>query len=51
MTDNRSISLRIDQFALRHPFLMWLLNGVLMLFVTGALIMTAEAPVELYQAF
>jgi hypothetical protein len=51
MTKNESISQRLDQFGRRHPGLMWLVNGTLMLFVTLVLLTTTEAPVVLYQAF
>ena len=51
MKENETVSQRLDQFARRHPRLIWLVNGVLMLFVTLVMIMTAEAPVVLYQAF
>jgi hypothetical protein len=48
---NGPISYRLDLFARRHSRLMWLANGVLMLLVTLVMIMSAEAPVVLYQAF
>ncbi len=51
MTKNGSIRQRMDHFGRQHPRLMWLVNGILMLFVTLVLITTAEAPLVLYQAF
>ena len=51
MTKDESLSQRLDQFGRRHPCLMWLANGILMLFVTLVLLTTTEAPVVLYQAF
>jgi hypothetical protein len=51
MTKDESISQRLDQFGRCHPRLMWLANGILMLFVTLVLLTTTEAPVVLYQAF
>jgi len=51
MKGNETISCRIDRFARQHPSLMWLANGLLMLFVTLVLMMMTEAPVVLYQAF
>jgi hypothetical protein len=51
MTTNKSFSQRLDQFGRQHPCLMWLANGMLMVFVTLVLITTTEAPIVLYQAF
>jgi hypothetical protein len=51
MTDKVSISQRFDRFGREHPRLFWLLNGILMAFVTLILLTTTEAPLVLYQAF
>jgi hypothetical protein len=51
MKMNETLSQRLDLFARQHPGLMWLMNGLLILFVTLTLLMTTEAPVVLYQAF
>jgi hypothetical protein len=51
MMKTGTLSYRMDQFGRRHPGLMWLANGILMLFVTLLLLTTTEAPVVLYQAF
>lgn len=51
MTKIATFSKRIDQFGRRHPRLMWLANGILMLLVTLVLLTTTDAPVVLYQAF
>jgi hypothetical protein len=41
----------LQQLSHRHPFFMWTLNSILMIFVTLVLLTTTEAPVVLYQAF
>jgi hypothetical protein len=51
MMKTGTLSYRMDQFGRRHPGLMSLANGILMLFVTLLLLTTTEAPVVLYQAF
>jgi hypothetical protein len=51
MMKTGTLAYRLDQFGRRHPVLMWLANGILMLFVTLLLLTTTEAPVVLYQAF
>jgi hypothetical protein len=51
MMKTGTLPYRMDQFGRRHPGLMWLANGILMLFVTLLLLTTTEAPVVLYQAF
>ena len=51
MMNDESTIQRLDNFGRQHPRLMWLANGILMIFVTIVLIMATEAPVVLYQAF
>jgi hypothetical protein len=51
MIKTGTLSYRMDQFGRRHPGLMWLAVGFLMLFVTLVLVMATDAPVVLYQTF
>jgi hypothetical protein len=51
MMKNATILERLDEFGRRHSRLMWLANGILMMFVVLVLLMTTDAPVVLYQAF
>lgn len=51
MSKKPTAAQRLDRYARQHPRLFWFVNGVLMVFVTLALLTTTEAPLVLYQAF
>lgn len=51
MTQKQTLSDRTDQFGRRHPRLLILATGTVMVIVTLALLATTEAPIVLYQAF
>jgi hypothetical protein len=46
-----TVSGRLDEFGRRHPRLMAMAIGLLMVFVVLVQLTTTEAPVVLYQAF